>query len=56
MPHQMPEEVAAQIGGDTREGQAGDHAAEPGEKVVGGEQRDQQAEREPHLAAAARDP
>ena len=53
MTHQMPEDVAAQIGRDPGEGHAGDHAGEAGQDVVGGEERDQQAEGEPGRALAA---
>jgi hypothetical protein len=43
----MPEEFAAQVAGDADEGIAGDPTGQAPQKIVGGDQRNQQSEGEP---------
>ena len=52
MPRQMAEQIAAQIAGDADEREAGDPAGEPPEKIIGGDQRAEQAKGDPDAGIA----
>ncbi len=51
MSHQVAKQIAPQIAGDADEGGIGDPARDPPQKIIGGNQGTEQAERDPDASA-----
>ena len=47
MPRKVPEQIAPEIAGDADEREVGDPAGETPEKIIGGDQRAEQAKGDP---------